>query len=92
MAQLARLGVPIDNLCGPTEVTIDTTRWVCVPGQDPHRVPLGRPIANSRLYVVDPEMRLVPIGVAKDAKGEGPLRLTGFRTLGQFVDHMLGRG
>ncbi len=61
---LARLGVPIDNLCGPTEVTIDTTRWVCMPGQDPHRVPLGRPIANSRLYVVDPEMRLVPIGIA----------------------------
>ncbi len=63
---LVRLGVPLDNLCGPTEVSIDTTRWVCSPGQDQdrHRVPLGRPIANSRLYVVDPELRPVPVGVA----------------------------
>ncbi len=63
---LARLAVPLDNLCGPTEVSIDTTRWVCAPGQDQdrHRVPLGRPIANSRLYVVDPELRPVPVGVA----------------------------
>ncbi|HEY3571702.1 MAG TPA: amino acid adenylation domain-containing protein [Thermoanaerobaculia bacterium] len=61
---LARLKVPLDNLCGPTEVTIDTTRWVCLPGQEHHRVPLGRPIANSLLYVADPEMRLLPVGVA----------------------------
>ncbi|MFL6192597.1 MAG: amino acid adenylation domain-containing protein, partial [Thermoanaerobaculia bacterium] len=63
---LARLAVPLDNLCGPTEVTIDTTRWVCAPGQDQdrHRVPLGRPIANSRLYVVDPELRPLPVGMA----------------------------
>ncbi|HEY4575941.1 MAG TPA: amino acid adenylation domain-containing protein, partial [Thermoanaerobaculia bacterium] len=63
---LARLSVPLDNLCGPTEVTIDTTRWVCAPGQEQalYRVPLGRPIANSRLYVADPEMRLLPVGVA----------------------------
>ncbi|HYG62303.1 MAG TPA: amino acid adenylation domain-containing protein, partial [Thermoanaerobaculia bacterium] len=60
---LARLPVPLDNTYGPTEVTIDTTRWVCEPGQEPHRVPIGRPIANSRLYVVDAELRPVPVGV-----------------------------
>ena len=61
---LVRLSAPLDNLYGPTEISIDTTRWVCAPGQEPHRVPIGRPIANSRLYVVDPELRPVPIGVA----------------------------
>jgi amino acid adenylation domain-containing protein/non-ribosomal peptide synthase protein (TIGR01720 family) len=61
---LARLPAPLDNQYGPTEISIDTTRWVCAPGQDPHRVPIGRPIANSRLYVVDSELRPVPIGVA----------------------------
>src|SRR5947209_9185419 len=60
---LARLPVPLDNTYGPTEVTIDTTRWVCAPGQAPYRVPIGRPIANSRLYVVDAELRPVPVGV-----------------------------
>ncbi len=61
---LARLPVPLDNAYGPTEITIDTARWVCAPGQEPHRVPIGRPIANSRLYVVDPDLRPVPVGVA----------------------------
>ncbi len=60
---LARLPVPLDNMYGATEVTIDTTRWVCAPGQAPYCVPIGRPIANSRLYVVDPEVRPVPVGV-----------------------------
>ncbi|HJX29298.1 MAG TPA: amino acid adenylation domain-containing protein, partial [Thermoanaerobaculia bacterium] len=62
---LARLpAAALDNTYGPTEVTIDATRWVCAPGQDPHRVPLGRPLANCRLYVVDPELRSLPVGVA----------------------------
>ncbi len=62
---LERLPVAaLDNTYGPTEVTIDTTRWVCAPGQEPHRVPIGWPIANSRLYVVDPELRPLPVGVA----------------------------
>ncbi|MBW8873687.1 MAG: amino acid adenylation domain-containing protein [Acidobacteria bacterium] len=60
---LARLPVSLDNTYGPTEVTIDTTRWVCAPGQAPCCVPIGRPIANSRLYAVDPEVRPVPVGV-----------------------------
>ena len=45
---LARLSAPLDNQYGPTEISIDTTRWVCAPGQDPHRVPIGRP-PNLRL-------------------------------------------
>ncbi|MEP7013026.1 MAG: amino acid adenylation domain-containing protein [Acidobacteriota bacterium] len=61
---LARFSVPLDNQYGPTEISIDTTRWVCAPGQDPHRVSIGRPIANSRLYVADAELRPLPIGVA----------------------------
>jgi amino acid adenylation domain-containing protein/non-ribosomal peptide synthase protein (TIGR01720 family) len=61
---LARLPAPLNHLYGPTEVSIDTTRQVCAPGQGAWRVPVGRPIANSRMYVVDPELRPVPVGVA----------------------------
>ncbi|HEV7508315.1 MAG TPA: non-ribosomal peptide synthase/polyketide synthase [Thermoanaerobaculia bacterium] len=61
---LTQLAAPLDNQYGPTEISIDTTRWVCAPGQDAHRIPIGRPIANSQLFVVDPELRPVPVGVA----------------------------
>ncbi|HSK79392.1 MAG TPA: amino acid adenylation domain-containing protein, partial [Thermoanaerobaculia bacterium] len=54
----------LDNGYGPTEATIDATRWVCAPGQEPHCVPIGRPIGNTRLYVVDRELRPMPAGVA----------------------------
>ncbi|HEX2642744.1 MAG TPA: amino acid adenylation domain-containing protein, partial [Thermoanaerobaculia bacterium] len=92
---LARLPVPLDNLYGPTEVTIDTSRWVCAPGQEPHRVPIGRPIGNSRLYVVDPEMRPMPLGVAGEllvggaGVTRGYLRRPGL-TAGRFIPDPFG--
>jgi len=49
------------NLYGPTETTI----WSAahrVSSQDSARVPIGRPIANTRLYVLDAERRPVSLG------------------------------
>jgi amino acid adenylation domain-containing protein len=61
---LARFpGVPLDNEYGPAEISIDVTRWVCAPGQDPRRVPIGRPIGNMRLHLLDRASRQAPIGV-----------------------------
>jgi hypothetical protein len=54
----------ISNLYGPTEAAIDVTAWECR-RQDPGvRVPIGHPIANIRMYVLDPDRQPVPIGVA----------------------------
>ncbi|MFL6235266.1 MAG: amino acid adenylation domain-containing protein, partial [Thermoanaerobaculia bacterium] len=70
---LARFpGVPLDNQYGPTEISIDTTRWVCAPGQDPRRVPLGRPIANARIHLLDRALRPVPAGAAGVLHVGGP--------------------
>ncbi|HWN42523.1 MAG TPA: amino acid adenylation domain-containing protein [Thermoanaerobaculia bacterium] len=51
------------NMYGPTETTIwSATRLVgAEAGEGP--VPLGKPIANTAIYVVDPNLRPVPIGV-----------------------------
>jgi amino acid adenylation domain-containing protein len=50
------------NLYGPTECTVDAT--VC-PIQPAHtRASLGRPVANARVYLLDPHLRPVPGGVA----------------------------
>jgi len=53
------------NLYGPTETTIDVSWYACPldPGAGVRRVPIGRPIANTRLYVLDPHDRPQPVGV-----------------------------
>ncbi|GAA3826866.1 hypothetical protein GCM10022226_54620 [Sphaerisporangium flaviroseum] len=55
----------LHNLYGPTEAAIDVSAWVCEPealaGQA--RVPIGAPIQNIRLYVLDSRLEPVPIGV-----------------------------
>ncbi|MCP5097302.1 MAG: amino acid adenylation domain-containing protein [Chloroflexi bacterium] len=53
--------VELHNLYGPTEAAIDVTYWQCQPGQN---VPIGRPIDNIQLYILDAEHQPVPIGVA----------------------------
>ncbi|MFB4300560.1 amino acid adenylation domain-containing protein [Actinomadura sp. NTSP31] len=55
------LPAELHNLYGPTEASIDVTSWICPSETD--RVAIGRPIANTRVYVLDGGMRLVPPGV-----------------------------
>ncbi|MFJ2743707.1 amino acid adenylation domain-containing protein [Streptomyces sp. NPDC087440] len=53
----------LHNLYGPTEAAIDVTSWHCRPQDDTRPVPIGRPIANTRMYVLDGRDRPVPAGV-----------------------------
>ncbi|GCE28514.1 hypothetical protein KDA_39980 [Dictyobacter alpinus] len=59
----ARLGAGLHNLYGPTEAAIDVTAWTCQPESLRREVPIGRPIANLRVYVLDERLRPLPIGV-----------------------------
>ncbi|MEJ2020313.1 MAG: amino acid adenylation domain-containing protein, partial [Maritimibacter sp.] len=52
------------NLYGPTEAAVDVTAWTSQPGHTATSTPIGRPIANTRMYVLDRHRRPVPIGVA----------------------------
>ena len=54
----------LHNLYGPTEAAVDVTYWACQPGDDRLTVPIGRPVANTQMYILDPRMRPVPMGVA----------------------------
>ncbi len=54
----------LHNLYGPTEVSIDVTWWRCEPESRRRSVPIGRPIANTQVYVLDEGLEPVPVGVA----------------------------
>lgn len=51
------------NLYGPTEAAVDVTYWKCERGWRGNSVPIGRPIANTQIYVLDQKMQPVPEGV-----------------------------
>ena len=52
----------LHNLYGPTEAAVDVSSWRCKPGS--HSIPIGKPIANTQLYVLDKYLQPVPVGVA----------------------------
>jgi thioesterase domain-containing protein len=52
------------NLYGPTEASIDVAAWQCRDDSNLTVVPVGQPIANTQLYILDPHLKPVPIGVA----------------------------
>jgi amino acid adenylation domain-containing protein len=43
----------LHNLYGPTEAAVDVTAWPCSPADAGRVVPIGRPVANTRIYVLD---------------------------------------
>ncbi|MFJ3583269.1 amino acid adenylation domain-containing protein [Streptomyces sp. NPDC090127] len=54
--------VPLHNLYGPTEAAVDVT-YFPYEGGDELAVPIGRPVWNTRLYVLDSFLRPAPDGV-----------------------------
>ncbi len=81
------------NLYGATEVSVDSTAWVCTSGAS--KVSVGRPIANTQVYVLDPAGWPSPVGVpgeaylAGDSVGRGYHRRPGL-TARRFLPDPFG--
>ena len=58
-----RLQAELHNLYGPTEAAVDVTYWACIPNYSRSIVPIGRPIWNTQIYILDPRLQPVPVGV-----------------------------
>jgi len=51
------------NLYGPTEAAVDVTAYTCPRDRDDKKLPIGSPIANTQIYILDPALNPVPVGV-----------------------------
>jgi amino acid adenylation domain-containing protein/non-ribosomal peptide synthase protein (TIGR01720 family) len=59
----ARLHANLHNFYGPSEASIDATSWTCEPDSAQRTVPIGRPITNVQVYLLDSQLSPVPVGV-----------------------------
>jgi amino acid adenylation domain-containing protein len=80
------------NFYGPSEASIEVSTWRCDRADPASPVPIGRPIGNTQLYVLDEMMRLVVPGVVGDLYIGGIGLARGYlgdpqRTAISFVQH-----
>lgn len=60
----SQLKAELHNLYGPTEASIDVTHWDCKKKNTSSIIPIGKPIANTQIYILDQYRQPVPINVA----------------------------
>lgn len=60
---LANHHAQLDNLYGPTEAAIDVSVWRCLPDFTGRSVPIGKPIDNIKLHILDQQLNPAPVGV-----------------------------
>ena len=61
---LAQTGIDLFNGYGPTETTIAVLYHRCQPAKPLYTVPIGKPIANTQIYILDDHLNPVPVGIA----------------------------
>src|ERR1700677_1134463 len=91
-----RLKAELHNLYGPTEASIDVSRWECENDDARDVVPIGRPIANTEMYVLDGGMEAAPVGVSGELYIGGAGLARGYLnrpslTAERFVPHPFSR-
>lgn len=63
----------LHNLYGPTEASIDVSHYTCPVSREDEKLPIGKPIANTRLYILNDALQPVPVGVS------GELHISGIQ-------------
>ncbi|MDX1952221.1 MAG: amino acid adenylation domain-containing protein [Verrucomicrobiota bacterium] len=53
----------LHNLYGPTEAAVDVSHWRCSPNATATCVPIGKPISNIQLHILDSNLQLLPINI-----------------------------
>ena len=63
----------LHNLYGPTECTVDVSYYDCPSTNIPPSIPIGKPVDNTQLLILDKACKLLPIGVAGELHISGVL-------------------
>jgi amino acid adenylation domain-containing protein/non-ribosomal peptide synthase protein (TIGR01720 family) len=88
--------VELHNLYGPTEAAVDVTAWQCANDNGLKLVPIGRPIANLQIHLLDQHLEPVPVGVKGELYIGGVGLARGYwnrpeLTAEQFIPHPYSR-
>ncbi|MBO0856665.1 MAG: amino acid adenylation domain-containing protein, partial [Nocardia sp.] len=70
-------GAQLHNLYGPTEAAVDVTHWACAPEDEV--VPIGAPVHNTQVYVLDEMLRPAPPGTVGELYLAGVQLARGYR-------------
>ncbi|HJT20927.1 MAG TPA: amino acid adenylation domain-containing protein [Nitrospira sp.] len=80
------------NEYGPTEAAVWTTVYRTNGTEQGARIPIGKPIANAKVYILDPERQPVPVGVVGELYIGGAGLARGYHnqpdlTQGRFIEN-----
>ena len=71
-------GTTLHNLYGPTECTVDVSYYDCDKDNIPESIPIGKPVDNTQLIILDKACKLLPIGVPGELHISGDLVGSGY--------------
>uniref|UniRef100_UPI0036D9FE30 amino acid adenylation domain-containing protein n=1 Tax=Photorhabdus sp. RM322S TaxID=3342825 RepID=UPI0036D9FE30 len=74
------------NAYGPTEITVCATHWRCPSNYADALAPIGRPTANTRIYLLDDDGQLVPLGAVGELYIGGTGVTRGYLNLPDLTD------
>jgi amino acid adenylation domain-containing protein len=80
--------IQLDNLYGPTEAAIDVSYFCCDDIKKYDSVPIGKPIQNIQLYVLDPFKNCCPVGIQGELYIGGVGLARGYLNRKELTDKM----